>query len=343
MKALRLCAPYDLKIVDEPIPRIGPRDVLVRVKSVGLCASDLHWYKYGRIGTTVMTTPLILGHEASGIVEAIGSEVTNVKPGNRVAIEPARPCGECDYCRAGEINVCPDVMFFGTPPTDGALREYVPWPSDLVMPIPETLSFEQAAMVEPLAIGLYAVQLARLQGSEQIAILGAGAIGLSALQAAKLAGVGEVYVSEPVPERREAAVRLGATGTSTPDHAEEVIGTLKQYGPDIVFECAGENDAVGQAVELARPLGKVIVVGIPEEDSYIFPASTSRRKQLTAIFVRRSKHTTTMAIEQVAAGRLDASLYATHRFPLERAREAFELAISKNDGVIRAVIDLTTG
>lgn len=342
MKVLRLHAPYDLRLHDEPVPDICPREVLVQVKSVGICASDAHWYREGRIGTTVMTEPLVLGHEVSGEIAAVASDVTNVRPGDRVAIEPARHCGGCKYCHMGEINVCPTVQFMGTPPTDGAFREYLAWPADLVIPIPESLSFDEAAMAEPLAVGVFAVDLAEFRGGESIAILGAGAIGLSVLQAAKLAGVGDAYVSDPVPERRDAAKRLGATDVFHPDELASALLARTQYGPDVVFECAGDPAAIRQAGEVARTLGKMVIVGIPDEDEYTFPASASRRKQLKAIFVRRSKGTTERALEMAASGHADVVCYATHRFPLERVADAFDLVISKKDGVIRTLVDLSS-
>ena len=341
MKSLRLFAPYDMRLQDEPIPEIGPHDVLTKVKSVGLCASDSHWYRECRIGTTIMTEPLVLGHEAAGEIVAVGNAVTNVKPGDRVAIEPAYHCGECEFCRMGEFNICPTVQFMGTPPTNGSMREYVAWPSHLVIPIPDSMSFDEAAMIEPLAIGVFAVDLAKMCGGERVAVIGAGAVGLSVVAAAKAAGVGEIYVSEPIPERRKAAEMLGATKTFSPEEAGSAIAKLTGYGPDIVFECAGELDALRQSAEIARPLGKVMVIGIPDEDDYIFPASASRRKQLTAIFVRRSRGTTERAIELVEKGQAQVALLATHRFSAAQIKEAFELAISRKDGIIRAVIDMS--
>jgi len=193
-------------------------------------------------------------------------------------------------------------------------------------------------MSEPLAIGIYAVDLANLVRGERIAILGAGGIGLSVLQAAKLAGCGDIYVIEQVAERREAALRLGAARAFAPEEARKEIEKLVAYGPDVVFECAGEPDSVRQSTELVRPLGRVMVVGIPEGDDYVFAASASRRKQLTAVFVRRSKNTAERAIGLIAAGLVDVDSFVTHRFPLERTEEAMKLAMAKADGIIRAVI-----
>lgn len=326
---------------DEPVPRPGPGEAQIRIMSVGVCASDLHYYRDGRIGDTFVTEPIVIGHEASGVVTALGEGAVGVSVGDRVAIEPARPCMECEYCRAGHYNVCPGIPFFGTPPTDGCFRDYIVWPASLLLKVPDELSFDEAAMVEPMAIGIYAVELAQPRPDDVVAVLGAGAIGLSVLQAARAAGVTRVIVSEPILERRELAAELGASETIDPSAAparDEVARLTGGRGADVVFECAGEDDTVRESCRAARVLGKVMVVGIPSGADYTFHASSARRKQLTAIFVRRSNLTTERAIEWAADGKVDVGCYATHRFALEHARDALELALAKSDGVVRAII-----
>ncbi|MDH7603083.1 MAG: NAD(P)-dependent alcohol dehydrogenase [Armatimonadota bacterium] len=339
MRVLRLHGPMDLRMHDEPIPTPAADEVLVRIKSVGICASDLHYYREGRIGSTVVTSPIVLGHEASGVVESVGTEVTDLKPGDHVALEPAKPCLKCEWCLKGHYNVCPGIPFFGTPPVDGCLRDYITWPARLCLKVGESLTFDEAAMLEPLAIGLYACDLAAPNPDDVVAILGAGGIGLSVLQAVRTAGVKRVIVSEPVEARRLAALKLGATQVTTPTTAEQDIAKFTNgRGADIVIECTGEDDAVRQTARIARVLGKILIVGIPSSDTYPFDASDARRKQLTAIFVRRSNKTTERAAELVAQGKMDAAVLATHRFPLEKTAEAMELAFSKSDGVIRAIV-----
>lgn len=341
MKTVRLHAPYDLRMLDEPTPAVGPGDVLIRIKSVGVCASDLHYYSEGRIGTAVVEAPIILGHEPSGVIEAVGSAVTNLKPGDRVAVEPTKPCRQCEFCRSGHTNVCPNVEFFGTPPIDGCFRELVAWPSPLAIPIPDNVSFDEAAMIEPLAVGVHAAKLAELKGGESVAVLGAGAIGLSALQAAKVRGASRVIVSEPIAERRQIALKLGADAvidTSAGGVTEQAIAANNGNEPDVVFECAGMPDAFVQAVEIVRTLGTVVFVGIPTEDHYCLPASLARRKELTVKFDRRSCNEAEESIDLVSRGLVDVKSYVTHAFPLDRVREALELAIAKSDGVVRAVV-----
>ncbi|MDO8684818.1 MAG: NAD(P)-dependent alcohol dehydrogenase [Armatimonadota bacterium] len=341
MRVIRLHAPFDLRMHEEPVPQVKPDEVLIRVKSVGVCASDLHYYKEGRIGTNVVEKPLIIGHEPSGVIEEVSAEVVGLRKGDRVAIEPAKPCRECKFCRQGYTNVCKSVEFFGTPPIDGALREFVAWPARLAIPIPENVSFDEAAMVEPLSVGVYAVKVSDMKGGETIAILGAGAIGLSVLQAAKLKGADKIIVTEPVAERRQVALKLGAHTVIDPSQGNVIEQALAANGgnePDIVFECAGEPETFAQAVEIARPLGTVVIVGIPSADEYSFPASPSRRKGLTIKLLRRSRGVTEESIEMVSRGLVNVASFATHTFPLEKTREAFELAAAKTDGVIRAVI-----
>lgn len=339
MRTLRLHGPQDLRMHDESVPQPGPGEVLVRVGSVGVCASDVHWWRHGRIGTTRLSDPLVLGHEASGLIEAVGEGVTNVTPGTKVALEPSRPCLECEFCASGDYNVCPSVRFFGTPPTDGCFRDYVVWPASLVLPVPDSVSLDEAAMLEPLAVGLFAADLAKIQPGESAIILGAGAIGLSVLQALQVAGVGKALIVDPIGSRRALALKLGANGACGPSEAVAMTQEVTHgRGFDVVLECSGEIEAVRETAKLARILGRVMIVGIPQEDEYPFDAGSARRKQLTAVFVRRSNLTTERAIELVAKGKIDVASYATHAFPLDQTGKALALAESKADGVLRAVV-----
>lgn len=343
MRVLRLHQPRDLRMHDEPKPQPKAGEALVRIASVGICASDVHWFKDGRIGTTILTEPLVLGHEASGVVEAVGEGVENIKPGTRVAIEPSKPCGRCEFCRSGNMNVCPDVLFFGTPPTDGCLRDYITWPAHLVMPVPDLLTMDEAAMAEPLAIGIYAVKLAQVEADSAALVIGAGAVGLSVLQALRAYGIDKVVVSEQIESRRSIALKLGACAVCSPCDVESLRTEITGgRGFDVVFECAGDAEAVAEASRLASVLGRVMVVGIPDEDRYIFDAGSSRRKQLTAVFVRRSNQTTEEAISLAERKLVDIASYATHTFTLEQAEEALRLAETKADGVVRAVVRVSS-
>jgi len=340
MKVLRLHKPFDMRFHDEPVPEIGPDEVLLKVASVGVCASDDHYYREGRIGDQVVEQPLVLGHEFSATVVEVGANVRGLPEGARVAVEPGKPCMECRQCRDGHTNLCRRIVFFGTPPVDGALREYLAWPAELCVQVSENTTFDEAAMIEPLAVGVYAVDLAEMAGGEHVAILGVGAIGLSVLQAAKVVGAGKLVVSDPIPERRELAMRLGADvaiDPAEPGATERILGET-DGGAEVAFECAGMLDAVWQSVEVIRPKGRVVVVGIPEEDRYCFPGSLCRRREIAVQFVRRSRNAAERSVEMLERGLVNAVLYATHVFPFERAEDAFRLAAEKIDGVVRAVI-----
>ena len=341
MRSLRLHGPKDLKMHDEPVPQPGPGEVQIQIKSVGICASDLHYYREGKIGSTCVEAPIVMGHEASGVITALGAGVSSVAVGDKVAIEPAKPCGKCEYCKSGHFNVCPGIPFFGTPPVDGCLRDYITWPAELALKVPNSLSFDDAAMIEPLAVGVYAVELSNLQKGDTIAVLGTGAIGLSVIQAAKAAGAGKIIATDLMPARRELAMKLGADAPFDPDSTnidEEISKLTDARGVDIVFECAGVPETLMSASKIVRPLGKLLVVGIPDEDEYVFEASNSRRKELTVIFVRRSNLTAEKSIELVADAKVDVACYARHHFPLEKTAEAMEMAIKKSDGVIRSIV-----
>lgn len=342
MRAAKLYAPGDIRIVEVEKPSPGPGEVLVQVKEVGICASDVHYFRDGRIGDAVVTEPLILGHEFAGVISEVGAGVANVKAGDRVAVEPAIPCNECYLCAEGAFNLCRNIKFCGTPPYDGALREFIAWPANLVIPVPDSISLGEAAMLEPLAIGVYAVDLAEPIQGKSVGVLGVGAVGLSILEAAKAAGCGMVVVTDLISRRLKIARRIGVDMTFVAD--SKAVQSVKDFtddkGLDIVFEAAGENDAVMQATEMVRPGGLVVVGGIPREDYMTVTASTVRRKGLTIKMLRRSNQTLHRSIELLRSGKADVASFISHRFPLDQVAEAFELARDRKDLTLRVMIEL---
>lgn len=343
MRVLRLHGPRDMRFHDEPIPQPAPGEVRIKVKSVGICASDCHYYRDARIGSTVLFAPLVLGHEASGVIDALGDGVAGLRVGDKVAIEPAKPCMQCEHCKAGHYNVCPDIPFFGTPPTDGCLREFITWPASLALKAPDSMSYDDAAMIEPLAIGVHAVNMAQAKAGDTVAILGAGAIGLSVLQALRAKGIERIVVSEIIPERINLARELGAMAVvdrSAGDVEDDISSIFGGGAPNIVFECAGTTDAVGEASRIVGILGRVVVVGIPDGNEYPFDASAARRKEISAIFLRRSNNTAEETIDMVAEGIVNAAKLATHSFVFDHTIDAIELAMSKSDGVVRAMVHI---
>jgi L-iditol 2-dehydrogenase len=304
MKSLRLHGPGDLRLLEEPLPVPGAGERLLRVRAVGICGSDLHWFREAGIGDARLEKPLILGHEFSALTE----------DGRRVAVDPAIPCGGCEFCLRGDPNLCEHLIFAGHGSQDGALRQQMAWPERCLFSLPDSLTDADGVMLEPLGVAIHAMDLAHLQVGMRVGVFGCGPIGLLILQLARLAGAAEVLVSEPLPHRLEAARGLGGREWK-PDQ-----------GVDAAFEVAGENAAVEDAVTAARPGGIVLLVGIPGDDRTSFPASTARRKGLTLKLVRRMKHTYPRAIHLVETGRVDVRSLVTHRFPLSRAAEAFQTA-----------------
>ncbi|MGC8628420.1 MAG: zinc-dependent alcohol dehydrogenase, partial [Acidimicrobiales bacterium] len=262
MKATRLTAPGQLELVTEPEPEPGAGESLVRVGAVGICGSDLHWFSEGAIGDAVISRPLVLGHELGG------TAVSGPLAGRRVAVDPAVPCGVCARCREGNPNLCPRVRFAGHGVTDGGLREYVAWPTELLVPVPESFSDSAVALLEPLGVALHALDLGHVHLGAPVAVVGCGPIGLMLVEAARAAGASSVVTVEPLAHRRQAALDHGAAVALLPSDVGQVGEGLEV---DVAFEVAGNDDAVHEAMALVRPGGRVVLVGIPEDDRTSFP------------------------------------------------------------------------
>jgi L-iditol 2-dehydrogenase len=298
----------------------------VRVTAVGVCGSDLHWFDQASIGDASLKRPLVLGHEFAGI-EAV--------TGRRVAVDPAIPCGSCEFCLEGNPNLCPAVQFAGHGDTDGALREALCWPGRNLYELPEALSEADGAMLEPLGVAIHALDLSHLRAGMQVGVFGCGPIGLLILQLARLSGAERIIATDRMPHRAEAACALGAEAGLVVDESGQAEGLgaeIGRRGLDVVFEVAGENAAVEAAVKAAKPGGKVILVGIPSDDHTGFSAATARRKGLTIKLCRRMKNTYPRAIQLAASGRVDVRSLVTHRFPLEEAQQGF-LAAERRQGL----------
>jgi L-iditol 2-dehydrogenase len=290
---------------------------LVKVTAVGLCGSDLHWYTDGGIGDSVITAPLVIGHEFAGIVER------GPRKGVRVAVDPAIACGVCTQCQAGDPNLCANIIFAGHGTRDGALREFLAWPSHLLHPLPDSMSDADGALLEPLGVALHALDLAHLRVGMSVGVFGCGPIGLLLIQAARAAGAGTIIASDPLAHRREAALRFGA------DHALE-DGQLPDGGAvDVAFEVAGTDAAVDDALVAANPGARVLLVGIPGQDSTTFRSSVARRKGLTIVLVRRMKEVYPRAIELVRRAQIDVSSLVTARYPLEQVADALAAAAAR--------------
>jgi len=318
-------------------------DVLLRVAVVGICGSDVHYYSTGRIGSQVVRYPFTVGHECSAVVEKIGRQVKRVRPGDRVAVEPAMPCGDCDQCQCGRPHTCRNLRFLGCPgQAEGCLSEFIVMPESCCFPIPDAMTLEQAALGEPLSIGMYAVKLAGLAPGARIGILGSGPIGLSVLLSARHAGISAAYMTDKHDARNGVARRVGATWAGNPVQ-EDIVGAIVAVEPlllDVVFECCGQQEAVDQAVELLKPGGKLMMVGIPEVDRISLPIDVVRRKEICFQNVRRQNHCLQSALDLIAADSAAVDFMVTHRFGFSDTKAAFDLVHEYGDGVIKAMVCL---
>jgi L-iditol 2-dehydrogenase len=344
MRVSKLYGIRDVRIEEGPVPKPGPEEVLLRIASVGTCGSDVHYYVEGGIGDQLVTDPITMGHEFSAWIAAKGENVgDDLEIGQLVAVEPAIPCGECEYCLHGHPNICPNVEFCGTPPIDGVFAEYAVMPAENCFPLPEGFTPDEGALLEPLGIAIHTVDLSHLKVGQTIAVLGAGPVGLLTAAVAQAAGAGKIYMTEPQAARRAFALEYVADAVFDPE-AEDVVAAIMEAtdgrGVDIAFEAAGAQETPDQAARITRPGGKVVVVGIPSEDRMAMTASVVRRKGLTIKMVRRMKHTYPRAIRLVAEGLVDVEALATHFFSLEEIEEAFELVAGYEDGVLRAMIQV---
>lgn len=340
---MKLTGIREMEMMEVPIPAIvNDRDVLIRMKTLGVCGSDIHYYVSGKIGSQVVEYPFAVGHEGAGQVEAVGKGVTTVKPGDRIAIEPAMPCWDCDQCNAGRPHTCRNLKFLGCPgQAEGSLSEFIVMPDTSCIKIPNEMSYDEAAISEPLAIGVYAVkQSIPLEGAK-VGILGFGPIGMSVLLPALAIGAKEIYVTDKIDERLQIAISSGATLTANPEK-EDVVKKIAAEVPellDVVFECCGQQDAIDNAVDLLKPGGKLMVIGIPEFERWSFPVDKSRHKELCIQNVRRQNEALQPSLDMMADGKVSVDAMATHRFRFEDSKEAFDLVAGYKDGVMKAMID----
>lgn len=342
MQAAVLHGIHDIRIEQHPVPVPGLGEVLLKIAAVGVCGSDVHYYKEGRIGCQVVTEPITMGHEFSAYILQPGKDLDVTDKGQLVTVEPAIPCGKCELCLKGYPNLCPDVKFCGTPPIDGVFSEFAVMPAVNCFPLPDGVSPEEGALLEPLGVALHSVNLCHLKAGDTVAVLGAGPIGLLIGAVAKLAGAGVVLLTEPLKYRREFARKYCADFVFDPTGRSPVDDILKMTGGrgvDVAFEAAGADETPEQAAEVVRPGGKVIITGIPKDDNLTLNASVVRRKGLTIRLVRRMAHTYPTAIQLVAKQTIDLKSLITHRLPLGGVGKAMEMLSSYDDGAIKVVIN----
>jgi L-iditol 2-dehydrogenase len=323
-KTLRLHGLGDLQLHPEPYPSIGQGDTALRIRAVGICGSDLHWFSQEGIGDARLTAPLVLGHEfAAQIAEG-------PRQGERVAVDPAVPCRCCEFCETGHPNLCIDMRFAGHGRDDGAMRQFMAWPERCLFPIPDSFSDADGAMLEPLGVAIHTVDLAHLKPGMTVGVFGCGPIGLLILQVARVAGAVDIVATDVLQHRLDAAKSLGAATVIQASEAgserEEVTAAARGHGVDVAIEAAGTNEAIETAIDAVRPGGTVVLAGIPGDDQTSFTASVARRKGLTIKLVRRMKHVYPRAIRLVELGMVDVRSLVTHEYSLDDYQAAFSTA-----------------
>jgi len=325
-QAAVLYAPHDIRIEERAVPKPGPREVLIEIKAVGVCGSDVHYYEHGRIGTYVVRQPLILGHESSGVIVDVGEGVSRERIGQRVAIEPGVPDGVCRQCRTGHYNLCPNVRFFGTPPIDGAFTNYVTILSDFAYALPDQMSDEEGALIEPLSVGLWACRKAKLRGGDHVLITGAGPVGILAMKVALALGVTEITMTDISPQRLEVARKLGATRTV--NVAQQSLADAGVEA-DVLIECSGNQRALKDGILALQPAATAVAVGMGPGEEASIPLSFIQNREIILTGTFRYANTYADAIALVASGHIDLKPIITGHYTLAEAEQA--LQATKND------------
>ncbi|MBW8002018.1 MAG: alcohol dehydrogenase catalytic domain-containing protein [Planctomycetes bacterium] len=343
MRAMLLTGISELEMQEVPAPVIKKdTEVLIKMQAVGVCGSDIHYYVSGRIGSQVVEYPFVVGHESSGVVASVGSAVRDFQVGDRIAIDPATPCFECSQCKAGRVHTCQDLGFLGTPgQAEGCLCEYIVMPESSCFKIKDSMTFAQAAISEPLSIGVYSVRKSIDIKGASVGILGAGPIGLSVLLAGRAMGAETIYITDKIDERVELARENGADWAGNPDTEDAAAKILEHQsgGLDIVFECCGEQEALDQAIDILKPGGKLMVVGIPQSDRISFDIDQMRRKEICVQNVRRQCGCVQAALDMIDNKEAEVDFMVTHEFSFEETKKAFDLVADYKDGVLKAMIN----
>lgn len=324
-----------------PIPTPRDNEVLVKLEYVGICGSDMHYYETGAIGDYVVEPPFVLGHEPGGTVVAVGRDVTHLKPGDRVALEPGKTCGHCEFCKTGRYNLCPDVVFFATPPVDGVFQEYVAHEADLCFKLPENVSTLEGALIEPLAVGFHAANQGGAHAGQTAVVMGAGCIGLVSMMALKAEGVSKVYVVDIMEKRLEKALELGADGVingKDTDAVQAVLELTQGRGCDLVIETAGTEFTTRQCIHMTKKGATVVLVGYSKSGEMTLPMSLALDKELTFKTVFRYRHIYPMAIQAVAAGKVNLKGIVTDIFDFDDIQNAMDRSVADKANIVKAVV-----
>lgn len=328
-----------------PIPEISEHEVLVGLEYVGICGSDVHYYHSGKCGTAEvdLSEDYMLGHECAGTIKKVGTKVTSLKVGDRVALEPGITCGKCDHCKSGHYNLCEDVIFLATPPVPGCNEEYIAFPEDMCFKLPENVSTKEGALIEPLSVGFYAAERGEIGLGESVLILGSGCIGLVTMLSCKAKGAGKIVVADLNEKRLEKAKELGAdivinSGKENISEAVEKITNGKGF--DVVFETAGSNVTIAQTPFFARRGGRIVLVGISATEVIPFNFGQVMAKELDIKSIFRYKNIYPKAIAAVASGAIKIDSIVTHEFPFERIKEAYDECVHNKTDLVKAIVKI---
>lgn len=330
-----------IEIEERTLAEPKDNEVIVKVEYCGVCGSDIHYYEHGKIGDFVVTAPIVLGHEAAGVVVETGKKVQNIKIGDRVTIEPGHTCGTCEFCRSGKYNLCPDVVFMATPPYDGAFAEYVVYPSEWVYRLPDTMDTMEGALVEPFSVGLHAVRQSGAQAGKSAAILGSGCIGLCTLLALSASGVKEIYVADVIQKRLDMATELGAVqaiNARDENTVEKIMELTEGKGVDLVFETAGSEITAKQTVDLVAKGGCITMVGMAADPNYRIDFGKLQGKEAHIQTVFRYRNLYPTAIQIIDRCKLPLKKIATDMYSFRDTAKALEDSVNKKAEMVKTVI-----
>lgn len=332
-----------MEIREIEVPVAKEKQVIVKLEYVGICGSDVHYLEHGKIGDFIVDGDFILGHECAGTVVAIGSGVENLKVGDRVALEPGCTCGQCEFCKTGRYNLCPDVEFLATPPYHGCLMNYIAFPENMAFKLPDNISTKEGALVEPLSVGMHAAKQGNVKLGDSVVILGAGCIGLVTLLACKAFGATDITVVDVVPKRLEYAKNLGATtiiNAAEKDVLEEIDKLTNKKGVDVVIETAGSTKTIAQTPYVIKNGGRIVLVGMAPQDiiEYNFAKIMAKEAEIKSVF--RYRNIYPQAIQAISKGIIDVSGIVTHEFVFDNVEKAFNYVINNKQDVVKAVIKI---
>lgn len=341
MKVAIMTGIKKMEFTECDIPKPNDNEVLIKVENVGVCGSDLHYFEHGRIGNFIVEPPFILGHEAGGIIVEVGNNVTQLKPGDKVALEPGKTCGHCEFCKSGKYNLCPDVKFFATPPINGVFQEYVCHEADLCFKLPDNVGTMAGALVEPLSVGFHAAVLGGAMIGQTAVVMGAGCIGLVTVLALKAMGVSKVYVVDIIDKRLQKALELGAdvviNGINA--NAVECIMDLTQgCGGDLVIETAGSEITTQQAIQVAKKGATIVCVGYHAKEKINFPMNMAIDKELIVKTIFRYRNIYPLAIQAISSGKVRIENIVTNIYTLDEIQEAMNDSIEHKEEIVKSVI-----